>query len=97
MASIRWGGSVYSAEPIEQLPNGNWRMKALEHGPRFSVGTILEMKQNEIIEIAAAEMPPDPAASAAALERAMAEERKTLPSVGELLVQKAAPAPEPTA
>lgn len=94
MARIQWGGSTYFATPIEQLPNGDWRMTAQEHGPRFTIGTEIHVKAAEIVSMDAAEMPPDPAASAAALEQAMADERKTLPTVREVMLANAKKAAE---
>jgi len=87
MARIRWYGQEFTAEPIKQLPNGNWLMRSKEHGARFVPGTEIEVRQSEIIEMAAAEKPTDPKASLGMLEAAMAEERKTLTPVTELLAQ----------
>lgn len=84
MARVQWHGSSFIAEPKEQLENGDWLMVAKEHGPRCSPGTIIRVKQNEIVEMAAAEM-PDTATSQAALDKALAEERKTITPVAELL------------
>lgn len=99
MALIRWHGTIYSAAPVKQLPNGDWLMTANEHGPRFTVGTTIQVKQDDIENMDAAEM-PDQFGSLAALEKALAEERKTLPSVRELLLQDAkrrtAPGPTPS-
>lgn len=83
MARIRWQGAEYTATPLRQLDNGNWRMKVRQHGPRFSAGSEIEVKPAEIVEMGAAEAPADD--GRAALEAAMAEERKNLPSVQELL------------
>lgn len=88
MARIRWHGSEHEAEPIQELPNGNWLMKAQEHGARFAIGTLIEVKPGEIVTMDKGT--PNPAATPAALEVAMAEERKTLPSVRELLMKRAA-------
>lgn len=85
MARIRWHGATFSADPIRELPNGNWLMRAREHGPRFTAGTEIEVTKNEILEMAAAELPPDPDESRKALDAAMEEERKTLPPVADLL------------
>lgn len=84
MARIRWHGQEFIADPVRQLENGNWIMTAREHGARFTVGTEIEVKPGEIVEMAAAEAPAADE-SQAKLEAAMAEERKTLPSVQELL------------
>jgi hypothetical protein len=96
MARIQWHGSNFIAQPIEQLPNGDWRMTALEHGARFTIGTVIIVQQSEILSMDAAEM-PDPAASAGALEKAMADERKALPSVREVMLANAKKAAEQSA
>jgi hypothetical protein len=85
MARINWHGVAFNANPIEQLPNGNWRMISMEHGARVVPGTEIIVKQSEIIEMGAAEMPSDPSESQAKLEAAMAEERKLLPPIQGLL------------
>lgn len=87
MARIKWDGKPFSAAPVKQLSNGDWLMRALEHGPRFTVGTMLQVKKLDIISLDDKDT-PDPAARAAELEAAMAEERKTLPTVAELLANK---------
>lgn len=87
MARINWHGGAFIAKPIEQLPNSDWLMEAQQHGPRFTIGTKIIVKAKDVIEMAAAETPPDPTAGAAALDQAMADERKTLPSVADLLQQ----------
>ncbi len=94
MARIQWHGSQFTVEPIEQLPNGDWLMKSLEHGPRFTVGTKIQVKQADIISMDAAEM-PDVAGSATKLEQALIEERKTLPTVREVLLANAKKAAAP--
>lgn len=87
MARIRWHNQEFTADPIRQLPNGNWLMRSKQHGARFTVGSEIEVKQSEVMEMAAAEMPPSEAESMAALELAMAEERKTLPTPAELIAK----------
>lgn len=87
MALIRWQGFEFHAEPIKQLPNGNYVMRAMQHGPRFVPGTEVEVTQHEIIEMASAETPPTHAEGLAALEAAMAEERKTVPTPAELIAK----------
>lgn len=94
MARIHWHGTVYSATPIEQLPNGDWLMTANDHGPRFTVGTTIQVKTADIESMDAAET-PDPHGSLAAVEKAMAEERKTIPSVRDVLIQAAKQRAEP--
>lgn len=86
MARVRWFGTEFIADPIEERPDGSWLMRSREHTGRLSVGTEFVAKPKEIIEMAAAEIPP-PAISMAALEAAMAEERKLLPSPQSLIAQ----------
>lgn len=83
MARVRWHGTEFRADPIRQLPNGNWLMEAREHGPRFSIGTEIEVRQGEIVEMAAAEMPASPDAGLKELEAGMAKERETLPPLAQ--------------
>lgn len=85
MARVRWHGHEFTADPIRQLPNGDWLMKTKGHGPRFTFGTEVMVKPDEIVEMAAAETPPSD--GLAELEAAMAEERKTLTPVAELLAK----------
>lgn len=103
MARIHWQGHEFTADPVRQLSNGNWIMRAKQHGPRFTVGTEIEVTAKEIIEMAAAEKPPDGGltdedrdnigaairarSSMSALDLAMAEERKTLPTPAELIAK----------
>lgn len=54
MARVRWNGQEFNATLIDQLPNGNYRMKATEHGPRGTLprveaGTVIEVRQDEIV------------------------------------------------
>lgn len=97
MARIQWHGSTYNAEPVKPLEGGDWLMTMLEHGPRFAIGTLVRVKQSEIIEMAAAEMPATPAQSAASLQQAMDEERKTLPTVEQLIARRNEPSADTTA
>lgn len=84
MARVRVFGQTFSATPVRRLPDGSWIMTANEHAARCVPGAEIKVAAAEIIEMAAAET-PDPAASQAALDAAMAEERKTLTPVAELL------------
>lgn len=84
MAKVRWGSTVFEAKPIEQLPNGIWVMEALVHGPRFTVGGQVHVQPDEVMDWGEASV--DVAQSAAELDKAMAEERKTLPPVETLLL-----------
>jgi len=86
MARIRWHGAEYTATPVRQLPNGTWIMQVHQHGPRFTAGSEIAVKPNEILEMAAAET-PDAGDSAKALEAAMAAERKAMPSVESLIAK----------
>lgn len=79
MAKVQWGGHTFNAEPIEDLGNGKWSMRALQSGPRTAKGTIITVAQNEIVEMASAETPPP-----YDLELAMAKERETLPTFAEI-------------
>lgn len=87
MARIRWHGAEYTAVPVSQIDDKTWLMSMTQHGPRFTPGTEVHVKVSEIIEMAAAETPGDFETFLAAsdLEADMAEERKTLPTVHELL------------
>lgn len=57
MARVRFGGATLSAEPVMQLPNGDWLMRAMGRSARFEKGDSIRVKPYEIIEMAAAEMP----------------------------------------
>ena len=98
MARVRMFGAEFAADLIEQLADGTWKAIARAHTGRTRPGTTIICKQSEIIEGAAAEMPaPSPTAGLADLERGMAEERKTLPPVSELLAaHQASLPPDPT-
>ncbi len=96
MARIRLFGTIYNAKPIEERPDGSWIMAALEHGPRFTIDTPLHVLKGEIVEMAAAEIPLSPEASFAAVEAAMAEERKALPKPAELIARHGAKLKEGT-
>lgn len=85
MARIRWQGQEFRAEPVRQLPNGNWIMRAQSHGARFGIGTEIEVTPGEVLEMAAAESPADPTAGLSQLEAAMATERETLPSPQQII------------
>lgn len=103
MARIRWHGQDYTAEPVRQINDTTWRFKMRDHGPRWHAGAEIDVPQNDIIEMAAAETPMIRDAGQAALDAAMAAERETLPTVQELLADARAdgtlvnPKPEETA
>jgi hypothetical protein len=61
-------------------------VEALEHGPRFVPGTLIRVTANEVVDLGIAP-PVDPAASQAALDKAMAQGRENLPTVQELLAK----------
>ncbi len=85
MARIRWHGAEYTCKPVRQVSDTVWRFKMRDHGPRWAAGSEIEVAQNDIVEMAAAELPIVRDASLAALDAAMAAERQTLPTVQELL------------
>ena len=87
MARIRWREGDFTADPVRELPDGSWEMIARTHSARTVPGTPVIVTKGEILEMAAAEQPGEASTSQAALEAAMAEERKTLPSVAELLAK----------
>lgn len=49
MARVNWQGTEIQATLIDQLPNGNYRMKAHGRAPRVEIGTVIEVKQSEIV------------------------------------------------
>lgn len=102
MARIRWHGTEFTATPIKDNGDGTWRMRAEAHTARTVPGTEITVKQGEIVEMAAAEVPTnvtsksyaaakvgdfDAFLAADALEAAMAAERETLPSVRDVLAK----------
>ena len=101
MARVRLGSILLTADPVEQKPNGNWLMRARQHTARTSPGTLIEIASKDVIEMAAAEMPgsapqpedlsigpvPEEKIDWASLEKAMADERATLPTAAELIAQ----------
>lgn len=88
MARIHWHDRTYAAALKERLPDGGALMVMQEHGPRFTAGTVVRVTAAQIESLDEV-APVEPAASAAALETAMAEERKTIPSVREVLMKAA--------
>lgn len=93
MARVTWNGETFLAKPIEQNPDGSWVMEALQHTGRTVPGTRITVQQNEIVpgSMPAPGQPDTTAAPAdtgqAALDAAMAEERKTLVSPADLIAQ----------
>lgn len=100
MALVKWNSAKpFGAVPVQQLSNGDWLMRTLESGARFTVGTMIQVKEADIVKGTLYEdTKADPGARAAELEAALAEERKGLPTVAELLAKskddKAKAAPE---
>ena len=85
MATIRWHGTEYVGEPVRLLDNGDWVFKMHQHGPRWAAGAEIQVKQSEIVEMAAAETPIVRDAGLAELDAAMAKDRETLPTVQDLI------------
>lgn len=96
MATVRMGGFTFQADVIEQTLAGDWLVRARQHTGRTSPGTTVLVKDSEITmapgekPVTATDLnpvlgPAAPSAGLADLEAAMAEERKTLPPVTELL------------
>lgn len=90
MARIRWDGKIYNAEPVRQLDGGDWIMRVLEHGPRFSPGTEVRVLASDVVEMSTAPVArPALIAGLAQLEADMAAERQTLPSVQQVIASGA--------
>jgi hypothetical protein len=86
VAIINWHGKEYVGEPVRLLEDGTtWRFKMHQHGPRWAAGSEIDVRQSEIVEMAAAETPMVRDAGAAALEADRAREREALPSVQDLI------------
>jgi hypothetical protein len=89
------GGIVFNADPVQQTAAGDWLMRARDHTGRTAAGTMVLIKQAEILEMASAEMPAgtpliapvNHPGSLDALENAMAAERKTIPAPSEIIGQ----------
>jgi hypothetical protein len=98
MASVRVFGKQMTADPVTKFDNGDWLMRAHEHGPRNIADGEIRVRPDEILEmtepVVVTEYTPSPEAiaSATALEAAMAKERETIPSVESILrpIQEAA-------
>lgn len=87
MATVRWHGNAFEAEPISQFDNGDWLMEAREHGARFTIGSHIRVKQSEIIGDIKPAVPVNAATSQAKLEKSMADERAAIPPVQEILAK----------
>jgi hypothetical protein len=104
MARVRIFGSIFPAKVLKDNGDGTYQMEAKQASARTAVGTVFTATAAEVVEMAAAEIPPSgavaqpdsavaaasptPAASSdgtGALEAAMAEERKTLPTPADIL------------
>lgn len=84
MARILWQGKEYIGDPVSQQDDG-WHFQMHQHGPRWAAGAVIHVKQAEIVEMAAAELPMLRDAGLAALDHDMAAGRETLPTVQDLL------------
>lgn len=93
MARVTWRGETFAARPIAQNADGSWLMEATQHTGRTAPGTHITVQPSEIV---AGTMPAagqsdttQPLADngQAALDAAMAEERKTLPTPAQLIAQ----------
>ena len=83
---VRLDGTEFPAKFLNTLSNGNVLVEALAHGPRFVPGTHVEVRPQDVISTDALEPANnDVAASAAALQAAMDEERQHLTPVAELI------------
>lgn len=49
MARINWQGTEIEAELIDQLPNGNYKMRSKGRAPRIEPGTVIEVTQSQIV------------------------------------------------
>lgn len=87
MARVRLFGQEFNADLVKDNGDGTWQAISREHTGRSAPGTTITVSQSEIVEAAAAELPPSPAASQSALDAAMAKERETLPSPADLIAQ----------
>lgn len=93
MARVVWHGREFLAKPISQNPDGSWLMESMQHTARLAVGTRFIAQPGEVVEgsMPAAGQPDTTAAPAdngqAALDAAMAAERKTLASPADLIAQ----------
>jgi len=92
MAKVRWRGESFDARPISQNPDGSWLMEAQEHTSRTAPGTRITALASEIVAgtmpgeaNATPAAPPGADKGQAALDAAMAEERKTLPDPASLI------------
>lgn len=107
MAIVRMFGQQFAVDLVQKLgldAKGKqlWKAVSRAHTGRTVPGTTITVSQSEIVEMAAAEMPPDngsevsvssppslqhTAASQAALEAGMAAERESLPTPADLIAQ----------
>lgn len=107
MATVRMFGQTFAVDLIQKLGldlKGRqlWQAVSRAHTARTVPGTTITVSQSEILEAAAAELPPDNgsaaspsappsasevAASQAQLEAGMATERENLPTAAQLLQQ----------
>lgn len=84
MARVQVFGHTFIAKPLSKQDNGDWLMEAREHTARASVGTVIRVRPSEILDME--ESPPlAPDQGAAALNLALAEERKTITPAADLI------------
>lgn len=95
MATVKLFGKTFSAKPLQALPDGSFLMTANVHTLRTVPGQPFVVAKNEVVEMAAAEMPPTDAPAQieapiglatglAEIEAGMAAERAALPSFAEI-------------
>jgi hypothetical protein len=103
MALVKMGGHTFRADPVEQTKAGDWLMRSQEHTGRLSIGSLVLITPGEVVEMFAWEIPGsveqlehgigqevaklDPKAGLPQLEKALAEELKTLRPAAEILAE----------
>lgn len=83
MPRIKAFGRTFNAKLIADMGNGVYRMEATEHTARTAPGTIITVNKTEVVDWG--ETGSASENGLAAVDKAMAEERKTLPPVTTLL------------
>jgi hypothetical protein len=90
--TVRMFGTTFPAAPIKKLASGDWQMTALAHTGRTRPGTTIIVKEAEVLDpqnLTSAIAPAatiDPTLGLDAMEKAMAEELKTLPATPAQLI-----------
>lgn len=82
MARIKAFGAEFTADLIENLGNGLWKAVARSHTGRTAPGTTITVKQSEILEASADEMPADPTGQIPASPSAPASPSSSATSTG---------------